>query len=74
MLLLTGGKLVAILVELADEGHGEERGNWVVEMIFGVNNDRVPGSFLSAAEAADWVSRQVGGKSFMLTGAVLKLA
>lgn len=74
VLLLAGGKLVAILVELADEGHGDERGKWVIEMIFGVDHDRIPNSFPSSAQAATWMSTYVGGKPFMLKDYLVALA
>ena len=65
VLLLASGQLVAILVELADEGHGEERGNWAVEAIFGLQHDRIPQSFPSAADATAWISAYVDRKPLM---------
>jgi len=62
VLLLAEGQLVAVLVELADEGHGEERGNWVIEAIFGLQHGRIPQSFPSAANAAAWISANVAGE------------
>ncbi len=60
VLLLADGQIVAILVELADEAHGEERGKWVVEAIFGLQHDRVPQSFRSAADASAWIGAYLG--------------
>ena len=34
-LVLADGELVAILVRLADEAHGSERGQWFLEVGFG---------------------------------------
>jgi len=73
VILLASGQLVAILVELADEGHGEERGNWAVEAIFGLDHDRIPQSFPSAAEAAAWISVYAGQKLFMAMGDLVEL-
>ena len=73
LILLSGGELVAILVELADESHGDERGKWTVETVFGLQNNRTPGNFMSAGDAADWVSDQGGHHSFILDDSVAQL-
>ncbi len=73
VLLLADGQLVAVLVELADEGHGEQRGNWAVEAIFGLRHDRIPPSFPSAADAAAWISAHVGGGPFKPMGDLIQL-
>ena len=73
LLLLVDGQLVAILVELADEGHGEERGRWAVEAIFGLQNDRIPQSFPSAADATAWISASVGREPFMAMEDLIEL-
>lgn len=67
ILLLAGGQLVAILVELADESHGEERGKWAIEATFGVDGRRHPSSFATAADAADWVSNYICEHPFSLS-------
>ena len=74
LLLLAGGQLVAILVELADAGHGDERGKWAVETTFGLKHERVPNSFASAADAAIWVSNHICQKPFMLGAQLIELA
>jgi hypothetical protein len=66
LILLSGGHLVAILVELADECHGDERGKWAVEIIFGTGSGQARGNFVSAGDAADWVSEQGGHHRFEL--------
>ena len=73
MLLLADGQLVAVLVELADEGHGELRGNWAIEAIFGLQHDRIPQSFPSAKDAAAWISAYVGGGKFKPIGGLMEL-
>jgi len=73
VLLLADGQLVAILVELADKGHGEQRGNWAIEAIFGLNHDRIPQTFPSATDAAAWISAHVGGQPFMPMGDLIQL-
>lgn len=73
-LLLEGGQLVAILVELADESHGEERGKWVIETIFGLNQGRRPQSFACAADAADWVGEHVCSRPFLLEHPLVELS
>ncbi len=74
VLLLAGGQLIAILVELADVGHGDERGMWAVETTFGLKHKRVPGNFASAAEAAVWVSNHMCEKPFLLSDQLVQLA
>ncbi len=74
LLLLAGGQLIAILIELADAGHGDERGKWAVETIFGQDHQRVPNSFASAVDAATWVSGQLCQKPFLLGGQLVELA
>ncbi len=73
VLLLANGQIVAILVELADEGHGDERGKWAVEAIFGLRHDRIPQSFPSATDAAAWISAHVGGEPFKPMGDLIQL-
>lgn len=56
LMLLDGGELIAILVELADECHGDGRGQWVIETTFGLDPGRRPELFACAADAANWIS------------------
>ncbi len=58
-LLLASGELVAILVALDDEVHGEDRHKWTIEKIFGIGHQRAPDTFASAADAAGWVSDHI---------------
>ncbi len=74
LLLLAGGQLIAILVELADAGHGDERGKWAVETMFGLKHQRVPKNFASAADAAFWVSDHICQKPFLLGDRLVELA
>lgn len=73
LLLLEGGELVAILVELADESHGDARGNWVIETTFAPYPGGRPGAFPSAAHAADWISRNVCKWPFILGQDIVEL-
>lgn len=73
-LLLASGQLVAIIVELADEAHGDDRGKWIIEAIFGMNSSRVPDNFLTAAAAAGWVSAHICDQPFVLDGGLFVLA
>ena len=66
LILLSDSQLVAIIVELADESHGDERGKWTVETIFGLANGRYPRNYASAGDAADWVSDHLGLRPFIL--------
>lgn len=73
LLLLADNKLVAILVELADECHGDERGKWMVEKIFGLGDARVPDVFDSAEAAAAWVGDHICSQKFALDGEIKEL-
>ena len=66
LLLLDDGELVAILVELEDEGHGDARGQWAVETIFGLAPGRLPSAFASAGDAAKWIGEHVCRKPLHL--------
>ena len=66
VLLFDDGELVAILIELADESHGDQRGRWIVEAIFGVQRARNSKTFARASDAADWVSENVNQRAFVL--------
>lgn len=70
LLLLADGELVAILVALDDEVHGQDRHKWTIETMFGVGQERAPGSFASAADAADWVSNHICHLPFLLGGPI----
>ena len=59
LILLAGGELIAILVALDDEVHGDNRHKWTIETIFGIGHKRAPDTFASAADAAAWVSDQI---------------
>ena len=65
-LLLESGELIAILMELADESHGDERGQWVIETVFGLNQGRRPRTFACAADAAEWIGEHVCHQPFLL--------
>ena len=73
LMLLDGGELVAIMVQLADECHGDARGKWVVESTFGLNPVRRSGLFPCAADAAAWISEQIGHRPFMLNQKLVEL-
>jgi hypothetical protein len=55
ILLLENGELVAVLIELADESHGDDRGKWVIETVFGLSLASPPTHFDSVDDAAAWV-------------------
>jgi hypothetical protein len=73
LILLADGALVGVLVELADECHGLDRGKWVIEATFGVHGARVPDNFGSANDAATWLSAHFATDSFNLERNVSKL-
>lgn len=67
LLLFDDGELVAILVKLADESHGDARGRWAIEAVFGLSPGRHPEAFDSARDAARWIGRHVCRKPFELS-------
>lgn len=73
-MLLDDGELVAILVELADESHGDARGRWAIEAVFGVSPGRHPEAFDSASDAARWIGRNICRKPFELSDDVVELS
>ena len=73
LILLADGELVATLVELKDEGHGEARGQWAVEALYGLKERLPSSSFGSVREAADWVSRHIGSPPFAIDGPLERL-
>ena len=54
-LVLVEGELVAILVRLADEAHGRERGQWFLEVGFGSLMGGKSRLFATLDEAQAWV-------------------
>ena len=66
ILLFDDGALVAILVELADVSHGDRRGEWIVESVFGLYQARSRTSFPSASDAAGWVTDNINHRAFVL--------
>jgi hypothetical protein len=73
LMLVDGGELVAILVELADECHGSARGKWIVEATFGLDPARRSGLFASADAAAGWISQEISYRPFALGENVVEL-
>lgn len=73
-LLLVGGKLVAILIELLDESHGIERGKWAIEATFGLSPSHNAKNFATAADAAEWVSDEIREPPFVLREPLAELA
>lgn len=73
LMLLDEGELVAILIELADEGHGDARGKWVIETTFGLDHAHPPLRFNCAGDAAAWVSDHISDRPFILGGNVVEL-
>lgn len=55
ILVFWEGKLVALLICLADECHGDLRGQWFPEMLLGALGGRRPGLFESKTAALAWV-------------------
>jgi hypothetical protein len=58
-LLFSEGKLVAVLVRLANHVHGSDRGAWYLEAGFGRCATILPPLFATVDEAEVWVRRQV---------------
>ena len=73
LLLLANGELVAILVELADEIHGDARGQWTIEATFGLNAPKRPALFPSAIDAASWVSQNICSSPFAFDPSITEL-
>lgn len=55
------GRLVAVLVRLADPMHGGLAGSWFLEAGFGPCGARHAPVFDSLDAAREWVGQQVGG-------------
>lgn len=73
LILLAGGELVAILVALDDECHGEDRYKWAIERIFGGGHKRIPDSFATATDAAAWVSAHICHQPFVFAEPLVQL-
>ncbi len=73
IMLLSDGALTAILVKLSDQIHGEDRGSWIIEALFGVHNNRLPESFSTPQSAAAWVSDNICSQPFILGDALIQL-
>jgi hypothetical protein len=58
-LALADGELVAVLVRLDDEIHGEDQGRWFLETAYGSLGRAMPPLFESLAEAEDWFRIQI---------------
>ena len=58
-LVLADGQLVAVLVRLADEVHGDKRGGWFLEAGFGHCDGPQHPVFASLDEAEIWVRRRI---------------
>jgi len=66
VLMLLDDQLIAILVELSDEMHGEACGRWALENTFGLFNPSAPETFVSIEQAWDWLKRAAGGKPWLV--------
>ncbi len=73
VILLSDGALVAVLVELSDESHGEDRGKWIIEAVFGLRHDRIPDSFPCRESAAAWISSNICNQPFLFNSALVQL-
>ena len=60
-LVYADGRLVAVLVRLADPVHGDLVGGWFLEAGFGPCASAAVPVFDSLGAAQDWVGRRVGG-------------
>jgi len=59
-LVLADGRLVAVLVRLADQAHAEQSGAWFLEAGFGPCAGAQFAVFDSLDVAQDWVRRKLG--------------
>lgn len=66
MLMLLGDQLIAILVELTDEMHGDARGRWALESRFDLLGGSAPEAFGSLEQAWDWVLRTAEGAQWQV--------
>ena len=60
-LVLADGQLVAVLVRLADDMHGAQRGGWFLEAGFGACRSVAPPLFGDLDEAQAWVRQKLAG-------------
>ncbi len=58
-LVLADGRLVAVLVRLAGQEHGELRGGWFLEAGFGCCAVRAPDVFRTLAHAEPWIEQRL---------------
>lgn len=58
-LVLTKGRLVAVLVQLADQAHAELVGSWFLEAGFGPCGTVTAPVFKSLDEAQDWIAARL---------------
>lgn len=72
-MLFDDGELIAILVELADESHGDIRGRWAIESTFGLNPGQRPETFASAEDAATWITQHISRRPFALSQYLVEL-
>lgn len=61
VLMVFDNQLIAILIELSDEVHGETRGRWALEHTFGLFSISAPETFVSVEQAWDWIIRAANG-------------
>ena len=59
ILVQADGRLVAVLVRLSGEEHGDLRGAWFLEAGFGRCDAANPPVFPSLDAAQDWIERRV---------------
>lgn len=69
MLMLMDNQLIAVLVELTDDIHGDARGRWALESTFDLFNPSAPETFVDIDQAWDWIQRAAGGKQWSLVTA-----
>lgn len=66
LLMLLDGQLIAILVELTDQIHGQACGRWALETTFGLFNISAPETFANIDQAWDWVTRAASGRQWQV--------
>lgn len=66
VLMLLDDHLIAILVELRDDIHGEACGRWALENTFGLFSISAPETFASIEQAWDWIGRAAEGKKWLV--------
>ena len=74
-LVLANGRLVAVLVRLADEIHAGRVGSWYLEAGFGPCAAEVPSPTFGSLDAAKaWVERQLAAAAWLPSAAPLRTA